>query len=131
MEPASPRILLIEDHAATGRTLAKMLSRRSYIVQSAANCREAITAYRAQPFDLVISDVGLPDGDGWSLLESLRQINPEVRAIAVTGYGSDADISRSSAAGFYVHLTKPVTMEQLEAAMRSLLPEENSAPSSS
>jgi CheY-like chemotaxis protein len=72
---------------------------------------------RANEFDLLVSDIGLPDGAGYQLMEELRQHCP-IPGIALTGYGMEQDVSRSQAAGFAVHLTKPVRVEVLDAALK-------------
>jgi CheY-like chemotaxis protein len=68
-------------------------------------------------FDLLISDVGLPDGNGMELLRHLRS-KFTIRGIAISGFGMDADISKSLEAGFSAHLVKPVKLEKLEAAIQ-------------
>lgn len=116
------RVLLVEDHAATRLTLTQLLRHRRYDVTSAASASEALRHAQAQEFDLVISDVGLPDRNGYELMGDLRQIDPQLGGIALSGYGMEEDIARSQAAGFAVHLVKPVTMARLEEAIVRLLP---------
>ena len=74
------------------------------------------------PFDLLICDLGLPDGSGLALLTDLRLRRP-LKAIALTGYGTEDDIRNSAAAGFAAHLTKPITLEQLVVAITRLFPQ--------
>jgi two-component system CheB/CheR fusion protein len=114
--PTSRRILLVEDHDATRRVLADLLSRRAHQVVTASTATEALARASAQPFDLVISDIGLPDGDGHSLMDVLKTRHG-LKGIAMTGYGMEQDIARGLAAGFVRHLTKPVSIQQLEAAI--------------
>jgi CheY-like chemotaxis protein len=72
-------------------------------------------------FDVLISDLGLPDGDGCELMSRMRARQSSLRGIAVSGFGMDADLSRSRAAGFEEHLTKPVSIDSLDRALSRLL----------
>jgi PAS domain S-box-containing protein len=110
------RVLLVEDHDSTRKTLARLLERRGYAVTSAATCEEAKRHAQRDEFDFVVSDIGLPDGDGAELMRELRQ-EYGLRGLALTGYGMKNDIDRCYAAGFVSHLTKPVRVEALEAAL--------------
>ncbi|MEO6005168.1 MAG: PAS domain S-box protein [Opitutus sp.] len=114
------RILLVEDHEPTRHAVEGLLRRRKYVVTTAGSVSEALQRASTAAFDLVISDVGLPDGDGSSLMAELRS-RFGLRGIALTGYGMDDDIERSRAAGFVAHLTKPIRVEALDAALRDLL----------
>ncbi len=113
------RILLVEDHAATRAALQHLLSRRRYDVRSAANATEARELAREGEFDLLISDIGLPDGNGYELMAEFRE-RLGLRGIALTGYGMEEDVARSREAGFLHHLTKPVRMQALDAALAAL-----------
>jgi CheY-like chemotaxis protein len=100
-----------------------MLQRRGYAIQHAASAEDALREVKRQQFDVVLSDIGLPDLDGWQLLEQLRAAQPTIRGIAVSGYAHDVDYRKSMEAGFYLHLKKPVPMDELEAAIGSLFPD--------
>jgi len=126
--PAAPltrplSILLVEDHDPTRLTLSQLLRQRHYDVGSAASLAEArsLIQERKEKFDMVISDIGLPDGTGYDLMAEMRRSTPGIRGIALTGYGMEQDLAHSMDAGFTVHLTKPVTMESLEKALKELL----------
>lgn len=113
------RILLVEDHADTARAMSSLLRLRGHEVRHAAGVSAAMGIARAEKFDLLISDIGLPDGSG---IDVVRQTAMRgVPSIALTGYGSDEDVARCRAAGFDHHLTKPVNFEKLEAAIRHLV----------
>jgi PAS domain S-box-containing protein len=112
------RALLVEDHQPTRKALAQLLVRRSYHVVSVGSVSEARATAGRESFDLVISDIGLPDGNGYDLMNELRSRYGLV-GIALTGYGSDDDINRSEAAGFSAHLLKPVSVQGLECALAS------------
>ncbi|MGH8021574.1 MAG: hybrid sensor histidine kinase/response regulator [Opitutaceae bacterium] len=110
------RVLLVEDHAPTRATLTLLLERRSFEVSSAASVGDARACAAAEPFDLVITDIGLPDGSGYELMDHLRE-NHGLRGIALSGYGMESDIARAKASGFVLHLTKPVRVQALESAL--------------
>ena len=115
--PGSLRILLVDDHPDTCAALEKLLTLRGHSVIAVHNMRAALEAAAGNSFDLLISDVGLPDGNGMDLLLYLRAMRP-IRGIAISGFGMDADIRKSLEAGFSEHLVKPVKLERLEAAIQ-------------
>ena len=82
----------------------------------------ALRAAQVSTFDVVISDLGLPDGTGLDLLNRLRGIQTRVRAIALSGYGMEEDLRRSLETGFSAHLVKPVDFDQLRRALRETAP---------
>jgi PAS domain S-box-containing protein len=110
------RILLVEDHEPTRTALARLLARRDYQVMAASSVAEARALVRREKFDLVVSDIGLPDGNGYALMSELRD-EFGLRGIALTGYGTEQDVSRAQNSGFVAHLTKPVRIEALEKAL--------------
>ncbi len=118
--PRGRKLMLVEDHEPTRKTLALLLLRRHYEVSTAASLAEARVLMAAQHFDFLLSDIGLPDGTGWDLLREMKVLQAHVRGIALTGYGSEEDIGRSRAAGFMVHLTKPVVIQSLDKALAEL-----------
>ena len=103
----------MEDHKDTLRSLKFLLTRLGHQVLSAENMTEALRISEAEQFDLLLSDIGLPDGSGLELIRQIRQ-KREVNAIAVSGYGMDEDIQRSQEAGFFEHLTKPISLDRLQ-----------------
>jgi PAS domain S-box-containing protein len=113
--PARPlRVLLVEDHADTARVLARLLSRAGHEVTTASGVAAALERASAVPLDLLICDLGLPDGSG---LEVMRRLRP-LPGIALTGYGMEQDVRRAHEAGFLAHLTKPVDFAELDSAIR-------------
>ncbi len=112
------RILLVEDHEPTRTTLAGLLARRRYQVAEAATVAEARALAGARSFDLLITDIGLPDGNGYDLMVELGKKN-HLRGIALTGYGMEHDVARSQNVGFDAHLTKPVRIQSLEEALKT------------
>jgi PAS domain S-box-containing protein len=113
------RILLIEDHAPTRLTLQQLLLRRSYEVVAAGSVTEARDLMTREHVDFVISDIGLPDGNAYDLMAELRG-RLGLTGIALTGYGMESDIARSHAAGFVIHLTKPLRVQSLDEALAKL-----------
>lgn len=115
--PVSPvRTLLVEDHVPTRVAVDRLLVRRGHRVVAVGTLADALNAARHQSFDLLISDVGLPDGTGYDLMRALQPIQA-VPGIAMTGYGTPADIAAATDAGFVFHLTKPVDVKSLEQAL--------------
>jgi two-component system CheB/CheR fusion protein len=110
------RILLVDDHQDTCTALERLLVRRGHLVAAAHNVRSAMEAAGRNQFDLLISDIALPDGTGTELMACLRAISP-LRGIAISGFGMNGDIEKSLHAGFSEHLVKPVKLEKLEAAI--------------
>lgn len=113
-------VLLVEDHLPTRAALAQLLERRHYHVKTAASVAEARSLSRQHHFQVLISDIGLPDGNGLQLMEELRASNQHLQGIALTGYGMDQDIQRTLDAGFRFHLTKPIRAQSLDAALSAV-----------
>jgi PAS domain S-box-containing protein len=113
------RILLVEDHEDTARTMARLLAKLNYQVKTAGTLESAHRIAISEPFDLLISDLGLPDGSGLQLMEWLRRRRP-IKAIALSGYGMESDVIRSKEAGFLEHVTKPVDFQKLVHLIRQL-----------
>ncbi len=110
------RILLVDDHLDTCTALERLLVRRGHLVAAAHNVRSAMEAAARNSFDLLISDIALPDGTGTELMTYLHAIS-RIPGIAISGFGMNGDIEKSMEAGFAEHLVKPVKMESLEAAI--------------
>jgi signal transduction histidine kinase/CheY-like chemotaxis protein len=110
------RILLVDDHLDTCTALERLLVRRGHLVAAAHNVRSAMEAAAGNSFDLLISDIALPDGTGTELMTYLHAI-ARIPGIAISGFGMNGDIEKSIDAGFAEHLVKPVKMENLEAAI--------------
>jgi CheY-like chemotaxis protein len=116
-----PRVLLVEDHLDTQRTLRRLLEERGYDVSTAGSVAAALATLSATPVDVIVSDIGLPDSTGYELMRAVRASH-EVPGIAVSGFGMDGDLKCSQDAGFATHMTKPVDIQQLDNMIRSLLP---------
>jgi two-component system CheB/CheR fusion protein len=113
-------ILVVEDHLDTSRVMKLLLERHGYSVETADSVGAALEVASHRPFDLLISDISLPDGDGLELIRKLSVVRP-VRGIALSGYGMEEDVRRSLAAGFTEHLTKPVNFKRLHEVIEQIL----------
>ena len=115
------RLLVVEDHrgvCVTLKSFLTLLGHRSHFVNDMAS---ALRAADEEPFDVLLSDIGLPDGTGWELLRQLRRSGHEpVCAIAISSYSLDSHLSESAAAGFDLHLIKPFAPEALESALNAV-----------
>ncbi len=117
---ASLRILLVEDHEPTRKALGQLLTRRQHEVKLAASAAEARELFSQNNFQLLISDIGLPDGNGFELMKEFRSRNRNLWGIALTGYGMEQDMARSEEAGFISHLTKPIRVQSLDLILATL-----------
>jgi signal transduction histidine kinase/DNA-binding response OmpR family regulator len=113
------RLLVVDDHPETLYFFSRMLRKRGYEVRTADSVAAALRAADEAPFDVLVSDVGLPDGTGMDLMRRLAERGP-VRGVAISGYGTDADIASSKAAGFAEHITKPFDLARLDAVLQRL-----------
>ena len=119
---ASGRILLVEDHDDTAAAITRVLRGAGFAVEHAAEAGHAIQRWNAGHFDLLISDLGLPDGSGLDVIRAIRAGSREdTPAICMSGYGMENDLQQSQAAGFQVHLIKPVSKQRLLAAVQQML----------
>lgn len=122
-EPTSShlkRILLVEDHKDTLTIMARLLRSFGYGVTTASSVGEAIQLAKHESFDILLSDIGLPDGSGLDLARHVKRHRAAKTAIAMTGFGLDEDVARSREAGFQAHLTKPVNVNMLRCVLRKM-----------
>ena len=113
------RLLLVEDHEDTNRSLTRMLRRRGYEVHQAYDVRSALDLATDKDFDVLVSDIGLPDGSGTDLFRALRA-KRQIFGIALSGYGMEDDIRRSIDVGFSHHLVKPVDLNKLDSLIQGV-----------
>jgi DNA-binding response OmpR family regulator len=116
-----PRVLVVEDEHSIARGLCDVLSFRGYTVEHAADGSAALTACAAQRFDLVLLDVMLPELDGLSVCQQLRQRGEQVPVIMLTAKGSEDDIVRGFEAGADDYVTKPFSVRELLARVHARL----------
>ena len=116
----TPRLLLVEDHQTTAAMMSRLFRQLGYDVKSAGDVATAVSLAENHQFDLVISDLGLPDGSGLDLMRHLRD-RYGLRGIALSGYGMEEDLLQSKAAGFTEHLVKPVSFDKLELTIHRVM----------
>jgi CheY-like chemotaxis protein len=112
----SLRILLVEDHSDTRRTLSRLLTHFGHQISVADNTQSALKIMGSQEFDVVLSDIGLPDGSGYDVISEAKR-KQQVKAVAITGFGTDEDIRRGKDAGFDFHLVKPIDFHELRSVL--------------
>ncbi len=118
---ASPlKIVVVENHDDIRFYLSKYLEQQGHEVESAADMQSALGLLAQGTPDVLISDIGLPDGDGWELLSAL---DPKPFAIAISGFGSSDDFQRSEKVGYRHHLTKPFLPEDLDVLLAEAIRE--------
>jgi signal transduction histidine kinase/CheY-like chemotaxis protein len=114
------RVLLVDDHHDTCIGMKRMLERHGYEITLAHSAEQAVEKVRTEEFDLLISDIGLPDRSGYELMREVR-LNKDLPGIALSGFGSEQDVNQAREAGFAEHLTKPINFERLEKTIQTLL----------
>ena len=106
------RILVVEDHPDTREALVRLLTRAGYVIDTATCVAEATSHCEKGAFDLLICDIGLPDGTGWDFMKYVKKNCPRP-GIALTGFGADADVQTSGESGYSAHLTKQISFDLL------------------
>jgi DNA-binding NtrC family response regulator len=114
------RVLLVDDDRDMANLMSRLLTMDGYDVSIAGGVAEALHLVRATPFDVMLSDIQLPDGDGIQLISQVRQFS-QMPAIIVSGHGDDETLRRTRAAGFCAHLVKPATVEDICATISRAL----------
>jgi DNA-binding response OmpR family regulator len=113
MNSQRAHVLIVEDDASFSQTLVRLISARGFNVVVASSMLGARDWIRQGKVGFLISDLGLPDGDGCELMQELRD-EWSGQGVAVSGYGMAADKIRAQAAGFALHFTKPIDIHHLE-----------------
>lgn len=112
-------IFIVENHEDTLFYLTRYLETCGHNVASATTMQGALDYLKDGRPDVLISDIGLPDGDGWTLMGSLQP--PRPLSVAISGYGAQADQQRSREAGFSYHLIKPFDPEELDTILQAAI----------
>jgi len=115
------KLLLVEDHESTRTVLSQLLVRDGHSVTTVGTVQEALTAVQANDFEVVVCDLGLPDGTGLDLIRSIQSQRP-IPAVALSGYGMEEDLQKCQEAGFRSHLLKPVKIDQLRQILNQICP---------
>ena len=100
--------------------MMRLLQKLGHNVQPATSVKAAISILARDPIDLLISDLGLPDGSGYDLMRAARQ-RSRLKGIAVSGYGMETDVALSKEVGFEAHLTKPLDFHQIDVAITQIM----------
>jgi len=109
--------VVVEDHEDTLLLMRRLLTIDGHEVTPAKSVAEGLAAVEETNPDLLISDLGLPDGSGHDLVRRLAERGRRIPAIALSGYGAASDIEKSREAGFVEHITKPIDFASLRAAV--------------
>jgi PAS domain S-box-containing protein len=119
-DPQRRSVLVVEDNVDVAELTVMALHVLGYEAALAHDGPEALRLMHASCFDLAVVDIGLPGMDGYTLARAIRSERPEIPLVALTGYGQESDVERSLEAGFDKHLTKPVGIRELGAALEAL-----------
>jgi CheY-like chemotaxis protein len=118
-------VLLVEDDDDSRKLLGTMLKQHGAEISSAASAKDAFTLFSEKVPDVVVSDIGMPDEDGYELLEKIRALPAEAGgltpAIALTGYATRKDRERSLSSGYQLHIAKPIEQGELVSAIAGLV----------
>jgi CheY-like chemotaxis protein len=119
------RVLVVDDDADNREMLAMILEHSGALVATADSVAEALCVLERERSQVLISDIGLPDEDGFSLLRKVRALpasrGGNIPAIALTGYGSVEDRAQTLGEGFQAHLTKPIALDEMLSALVRVL----------
>ena len=110
------QILLVEDHQDTRHMLSRLLTHFGHEVLTADNVRSALKIIASEQPDVLLCDIGLPDGSGYEVVSQAKQ-KESLKAVALTGFGSDKDLRQSKDAGFDFHLVKPIDLHELKIVL--------------
>ena len=126
VEPAAGRqkmnILVVEDHANTRSLLERMLSGWGHEVAAAGDLRTGLGFLQSDRFDAIVSDIALPDGTGYALIDTARRNGIKAIAVAISAFPYPPDVHEPKVTGFDHHLSKPFTPEQLRGALEQNAP---------
>ena len=134
-EPAAPqgdvdmplgglKVLLVDDSEDVLHVMRELLDMEGAVVTAASNGRQALEILKTAQFDLLLSDIGMPDMDGYTLMRAIREKEDggDLPAIALTGFGAKEDMREAVSAGFSAHISKPVSLDDLIDVVRKLRP---------
>jgi DNA-binding response OmpR family regulator len=113
------KILLVEDHEDTLMLMARLLQRLNYSVTTASTIAAARAAAKRDSYDMLISDLALPDGTGADLMREMCE-RKSIKGIALTGYGDNEMMNMVNGSGFSAHLTKPIDFGKLQKLIQDI-----------
>ena len=111
--------MIVEDNPDSRETLKRYLTRRDYDVAAAGDLREGIKFLNKERFDAIISDIMLPDGTGYTLINEARRLGMRALGIAMSGFPYPSNVEEPGITGFDYHLTKPVDCDHLCSLLAS------------
>ena len=112
-------VLLLEDNTDTRNMLLLLLEAAGHSVRAVGSIKLAFQELQLAPYEVLVSDISLPDGDGWDLMRDLRGSGASIRGIAMSGHSSARDVAKSLESGFQHHLVKPIDFNELESILRT------------
>jgi CheY-like chemotaxis protein len=115
------RILVVEDHQDTRQVLTHLLTHWGYDVYPAETLESGLNRLESEPFDVILSDIALPDGTGYALVSEARRRGKDVLAIALSGYNYPSDVKIAKLTGFDHHLSKPCDCGQLRSLLEATI----------
>jgi CheY-like chemotaxis protein len=110
---------MLEDHDDTAQVMGNVLRQMGHEVEICSTVAAASEKVRDREFDVILSDIGLPDGTGIDFIRTAREIC-QTPAVAITGYGMAEDVEKCLRAGFDEHLTKPISIERLQKTLSGM-----------
>lgn len=122
------KVLVVDDDPVVGKSFDRVLSRKGYAVITARNGEEALNKLRNETYDVVFTDIKMPGMNGLEVAERLKETQPWLPVVIVTGYGTDANEARAKAAGVSGFLRKPLSPEMIEGSAQQALLEKAPAP---
>jgi CheY-like chemotaxis protein len=125
------RILLVEDHQDTRQVLARLLTHWGFDVAPAESLKTGLAQLDGGPFDVILSDIGLPDGTGHALISEARRRGKNILAIALSGFGHPTEVQLAKLTGFDHHLSKPCDCQQLRTILDENIAAKAAIPHSS
>jgi CheY-like chemotaxis protein len=120
--PPTMQVLIVEDNPDSREALGRYLTRRNCDVAAAGTLRTGIGLLNKQRFDAIISDISLPDGTGYTLINEARRRGIRALSIATSGYPYPSDVNEPGATGFDYHLTKPIDCDRLCSLLKKAVP---------
>jgi CheY-like chemotaxis protein len=115
----SLRILVVEDHSDTLQALSRLLTHFGHEISLADGAQNAQAMINSKEFDVVLCDIGLPDGSGYDVVAHAKRKGP-VTAVALSGFAATEDVERGRRAGFDFHLAKPVDFHELRGVLAQI-----------
>lgn len=115
------KILVVDDEQSMREVLALLLKKQGYEVSAASGCAEALKALKADSFDLVVTDLKLPDGVGLDVLSKAKEIDPDTQVIMITAFGSAETAVEAMKLGAYDYIGKPFKVDRIQVTVRKAL----------